>query len=66
MAAPLAIFGRHDEATLAQMETCLATGSAVAGVLCADGHLGYNHPIGGVVGYVDHISVNGVGHDMRG
>jgi tRNA-splicing ligase RtcB len=33
-------------------------------VLCADGHLGYNHPIGGVVGYEDHISISGVGYDI--
>lgn len=64
MAAPLEIFGRHDASTIAQMETCLATGSAVAGVLCADGHLGYNHPIGGVVAYEDHISISGVGYDI--
>jgi tRNA-splicing ligase RtcB len=63
MPAPLTIFGRHDENTLAQMQTCLATGSA-AGVLCADGHLGYNHPIGGLVGYEDHISISGVGYNI--
>ncbi|MFC5990226.1 RtcB family protein [Limoniibacter endophyticus] len=40
------------------------TGSAAAGVLCADGHLGYAHPIGGVVGYTDHISISGVGFDI--
>ncbi len=57
MPVPFAVFGRHDDATIRQMETCLATGSAAAGVLCADGHLGYNHPIGGVVGYEDHISI---------
>ena len=61
---PLTIFGQHDDATLRQMETCLATGSAAAGVLCADGHLGYNHPIGGVVGYEDDISISGVGYDI--
>lgn len=58
------IYGQHDAATLAQLDTCLRTGSAVAGVLCADGHLGYNHPIGGVVGYSDHISISGVGFDI--
>jgi tRNA-splicing ligase RtcB len=58
------VYGQHDPATLRQMETCLATGSAVAGVLCADGHLGYNHPIGGVVGYEDHLSISGVGYDI--
>lgn len=42
----------------------MTTGSAAAGVLCADGHLGYAHPIGGVVGYTDHISISGVGFDI--
>lgn len=58
------IYGQHDDRTIAQMKTCMATGSAVAGVLCADGHLGYAHPIGGVVGYTDHISISGVGFDI--
>lgn len=58
------IYGTHDENTLTQMELCMNTGSAVAGVLCADGHLGYCHPIGGVVGYTDHISISGVGFDI--
>lgn len=58
------VYGEHDEATLKQMQTCVETGSAVNGVLCADGHLGYSHPIGGVVGYTDHISLSGVGFDI--
>lgn len=58
------IYGQHDEKTRRQMETCMNTGSAAAGVLCADGHLGYAHPIGGVVGYTDHISISGVGFDI--
>ncbi|MBY3263847.1 RtcB family protein [Rhizobium laguerreae] len=58
------IYGQHDEKTIGQMETCMNTGSAAAGVLCADGHLGYAHPIGGVVGYTDHISISGVGFDI--
>ncbi len=58
------IYGDHDDRTLAQLDRCLATGSAAAGVLCADGHLGYAHPIGGVVGYTDHISISGVGYDI--
>lgn len=64
MSVPLTIFGQHDAPTLAQMRACLDAGSAVAGVLCADGHLGYNHPIGGVVGYEEHLSVSGVGYDI--
>jgi len=58
------LYGQHDDNTLQQMTTCMATGSAAAGVLCADGHLGYAHPIGGVVGYTDHISISGVGFDI--
>lgn len=58
------IYGQHDENTLQQMTTCMAFDDAAAGVLCADGHLGYAHPIGGVVGYTDHISISGVGFDI--
>lgn len=58
------VYGNHDEKTLGQMERCLNVGSAVKGVLCADGHLGYAHPIGGVIGYEDHISISGVGFDI--
>lgn len=58
------VYGTHDDKTLKQMEVCMNTGSAAAGVLCADGHLGYCHPIGGVVGYTDHISISGVGFDI--
>lgn len=58
------VYGEHDDKTLKQMETCLEAGSAHRGVLCADGHLGYAHPIGGVVGYTDHISISGVGFDI--
>ena len=58
------IFGEHDDATIAQMKLCMETGSAASGVLCADGHLGYNHPIDGVIGYTDHISLSGVGFDI--
>jgi tRNA-splicing ligase RtcB len=36
----------------------------VKGVLCADGHLGYAHPIGGVVAYEEDISISGVGFDI--
>lgn len=60
----LKIFGKHDDRTIRQMKTCMSTGSAAAGVLCADGHLGYAHPIGGVVGYTEHISISGVGFDI--
>src|SRR6266568_4362905 len=58
------IFGRHDERTLAQMDRCMQVGSVAGGVLCADGHLGYAHPIGGVIAYEDHVSISGVGFDI--
>src|SRR5678816_2091458 len=57
------IFGQHDEATLKQIETCVAAGGE-RGVLCADGHKGYAQPIGGVVAYKDRISLSGVGFDI--
>jgi len=46
------------------MRNCLGVGQAVAGVLCADGHLGYAQPVGGVVAYEGQVSVSGVGFDI--
>ena len=57
------IFGQHDDATIRQIETCVAAGGD-RGVLCADGHKGYAQPIGGVVAYRDKISISGVGFDI--
>lgn len=62
--APLAIFGAHEEITLGQMRNCMGVGRVVAGVLCADGHLGYAQPVGAVIGYEGQISVSGVGFDI--
>lgn len=62
--SPLKVFGRHDEATIAQMRNCMAVGNAVAGVICADGHLGYAQPVGGVIAYEKQISISGVGFDI--
>jgi tRNA-splicing ligase RtcB len=42
----------------------MQTGDAVAGALCADNHVGYSMPIGGVIAYRDHISPSGVGYDI--
>src|SRR6516162_8608620 len=63
VAAKTKIFGQHDEATVKQIETCVAAGGE-RGVLCADGHKGYAQPIGGVVAYKDKISLSGVGFDI--
>ena len=57
------VFGQHDEATIRQIETCLAAGGEKA-VLCADGHKGYAQPIGGVIAYKDKVSISGVGFDI--
>ena len=57
------VFGRHDEATLRQIENCIDAGGE-RGVLCADAHKGYAQPIGGVVAYKDKLSLSGVGFDI--
>lgn len=62
--AQLAVFGEHEEQTLGQMRNCMAVGNTVAGVICADGHLGYAQPVGGVIAYEGQISVSGVGFDI--
>ncbi len=59
----LKAFGIHDEATVAQMYRCIATGGT-RGVLCADGHKGYAQPIGGVVAMRGLVSISGVGFDI--
>jgi tRNA-splicing ligase RtcB len=58
------IFGDHDDATIAQLERCVSAEEGARGVLCADGHLGYSQPIGGVVAYREHLSPSGVGFDI--
>src|SRR5207244_12944010 len=58
------IFGNHDEATIQQLKRCAAAEPRAPAVLCADGHLGYSMPIGGVVAYRDHVSPSGVGYDI--
>ena len=63
--SPLTVFGEHDEATIAQMRNCMAVGNAVAGVICADGHLGYAQPVGGVIAYEKQISISGVNMNHR-
>jgi tRNA-splicing ligase RtcB len=62
--APLAVLGVHEPATIEQMRACMRVGNVVAGVLCADGHLGYAMPVGGVIAYEGQISISGVGFDI--
>lgn len=52
-----------DKNAVEQFERCFIDDSVV-GILTADAHKGYRHPIGGVVGYKDKISLSGVGYDI--
>ena len=62
--SPLTVFGEHEASTIEQMRNCMSVGNAVAGVICADGHLGYAQPVGGVIAYEGQISISGVGFDI--
>jgi tRNA-splicing ligase RtcB (3'-phosphate/5'-hydroxy nucleic acid ligase) len=57
-----AVFGQHDEKTLAQLRDVATRAEHTA--LMADGHVGYVMPIGGVATYRDQVSVVGVGFDI--
>ena len=59
---PIAIFGSHDDKTLAQLRD--VAGRAERAALMADGHLGYIMPIGGVAAYHGKVSVAGNGFDI--
>lgn len=59
----LKVIGNHEQNTIEQAKNVLAKG-ADKFVLCADGHLGYGHPIGGVAAYKNRISISGVGFDI--
>jgi tRNA-splicing ligase RtcB len=62
--SPLTVLGNHEYATLEQMKNCMAVGNVVGATLCADGHLGYAQPVGGVIAYEGQISISGVGFDI--
>src|SRR3954464_10583858 len=57
-----AVFGTHDEKTLAQLRDVGSRAEQVA--LMADGHVGYVMHIGGVAAYDNKASVVGVGFDI--
>src|SRR5688572_3513334 len=61
---PITVYGDVDQRAIEQLERCAQAGDAVAAALCADGHVGYSQPIGGVVAYVDMISPTGTGWDI--
>jgi tRNA-splicing ligase RtcB len=58
------IFGEEiiDENAVRQLENCVEPDGY--GVLTADAHYGYGHPIGGAVAYKNKISLSGVGFDI--
>ncbi|WP_247236779.1 RtcB family protein [Telluribacter sp. SYSU D00476] len=60
----LTIFGKEiiDENSIRQIQNCLSDEDI--GVLTADAHYGYGHPIGGAVAYKNKISLSGVGFDI--
>ena len=58
------VYGDHDERTVQQLQRCVEAEDGARGVLCADGHLGYSQPIGGVVAYREHVSPSGAGYDI--
>jgi tRNA-splicing ligase RtcB len=61
----ITIFGSEiiDQQTIEQLKRCLIDDSDI-GVLTADAHYGYGHPIGGAVAYKNKISLSGVGFDI--
>lgn len=60
----ISIFGEEiiDSNCIKQLKNCLSENDI--GVLTADAHYGYAHPIGGAIAYHDKISVSGVGFDI--
>src|SRR5689334_6364698 len=61
---PITVRGDIEERAVQQLRRCAEAGDAVAAALCADAHVGYSQPIGGVVAYEDYISPSGVGYDI--
>lgn len=59
----LPVWGEPDLETVKQMQEAMKY-EAAYGALMADHHLGYSVPVGGVIAFRRHISVNGVGFDI--
>src|SRR4051812_38474198 len=62
--SPITVYGDVDPRAVEQLERCARAGDAVAAALCADGHVGYSQPIGGVIAYPEHVSPSGTGYDI--
>ena len=60
----ITIFGEEiiDQSAIDQIRRCV--GEEDLGVLTADAHYGYAHPIGGAVAYKNQVSLSGVGFDI--
>ena len=58
------IFGDHEQSTIDQMNEICSDERVKHAVICADAHLGYSMPVGGVAAYDGFINVNGVGFDI--
>lgn len=57
-------FGPVEDNVRQQIDNCRNAEPDAPAVLCADNHLGYSMPIGGVVGYEGLISPSAVGYDI--
>lgn len=62
--ARINVFGEHEDKVIKQLVRCVDQEEGSKGVLCADGHLGYSAPIGGVIAYREHVSPAAVGYDI--
>lgn len=60
----IAVFGKHEDKVIEQMQRCLNVPEAVSGVILGDAHYGYSQPVGGVAAYRNAISPSGVGYDI--
>ncbi len=60
----ITVRGDIDARAVEQLRRCADAGDAVGAALCADAHVGYSQPVGGVVAYPGHISPSGVGYDI--
>jgi len=58
----ITVFGEHEDTTLQQMRAVAQRAEKT--VLCADAHVGYVMPIGGVAAYENQVSVVAVGFDV--
>jgi tRNA-splicing ligase RtcB len=57
-------FGPVDDNVREQIARCAEAEPGATAVLCADNHLGYSMPIGGVIAYEGLISPSAVGYDI--